>query len=198
MARTAAYDRDAALDAAMALFWDKGYHATSLKDLEAGLHMKPGSIYAAFTSKENLYLLALARYFEASRASFRAAMARADTPLTGLANHFRTFANLDPSDKARQACMVTKTLIDTRTTDPEIVAKAREYLGAMHQEFKSCFAQAIAQGALSQSSDPDRLARRYQANISALRLELARGAPDEDVIALAEDMAHEIEAMTLA
>ncbi|MDX1730552.1 MAG: helix-turn-helix domain-containing protein, partial [Aurantimonas coralicida] len=44
------YDRDAALDAALRLFWAKGYHATSLKDLEAALTMKPGSIYAAFQS----------------------------------------------------------------------------------------------------------------------------------------------------
>lgn len=55
MTRAAPYDRETALDAAMALFWDKGFHATSLKDLEAALAMKPGSIYAAFVSKENLY-----------------------------------------------------------------------------------------------------------------------------------------------
>ncbi|WP_417271315.1 TetR/AcrR family transcriptional regulator [Celeribacter sp.] len=198
MARAAPYDRDAALDAAMTLFWDKGYHATSLKDLEATLGMKPGSIYAAFTSKENLYLLALERYFEASRSSVRRAMAQAASPLAGLADHLRGFAKLPPHDKARQACMMTKTLIDTRTTDPAIVEKARAYLSAMQQEFSACFARAVAQGELPETSDPDRLARRYLANISALRLELARGASPEDVHALAEDMALEIEGMRIS
>ena len=33
MARAASYDRDTAIEAAMTLFWRKGYHATSLKDL---------------------------------------------------------------------------------------------------------------------------------------------------------------------
>ncbi|WP_417241350.1 TetR/AcrR family transcriptional regulator [Celeribacter sp.] len=195
MARAAPYDRDAALDAAMALFWDKGYHATSLKDLEATLAMKPGSIYAAFTSKENLYLLALERYFETSRSGIRAAMARAPSPLTGLANHFRGFARLAPHDTARQACMMTKTLIDTRTTDPAIVEQARGYLAAMQQEFSACFARAVAIGELPDTADPDRLARRYLANISALRIELARGAPPEDVLTLAEDMALEVEGL---
>ncbi|MGV8985829.1 MAG: TetR/AcrR family transcriptional regulator [Cypionkella sp.] len=61
MTRAAPYDRDTALNAAVSLFWNKGFHATSLKDLETTLHMNPGSIYAAFSSKENLYLLALER-----------------------------------------------------------------------------------------------------------------------------------------
>jgi len=61
MARAANYDRDVALAAALSVFWRKGYHATSLKDLETNLDMKPGSIYAAFESKENRYLLALER-----------------------------------------------------------------------------------------------------------------------------------------
>ena len=58
MARAAPYDRDATLDAAMSLFWERGYHATSLKDLEAALSMKPGSIYAAFKSTSWPTLLA--------------------------------------------------------------------------------------------------------------------------------------------
>jgi TetR/AcrR family transcriptional repressor of nem operon len=198
MPRAARYDRDAALDAAMTLFWDKGYHATSLKDLEATLNMKPGSIYAAFDSKGHLYLLALERYFEQSRAGFRAMMLRAQSPLTGLANHFRSYAQLAPKDKARQACMLTKTLIDTRTTEPAIVEKARDYMQAMQQEFSACFSRAITQGELAATADPNRLARRFQANIAALRLELARGAVADHVLTLAEDMAIEIEALRTA
>ena len=48
--------------------------------------MKPGSIYAAFSSKENLYLLALERYFARSRAGFRDQVARAALPLNALAD----------------------------------------------------------------------------------------------------------------
>lgn len=195
MTRAAAYDRDVALDAAMAVFWDKGYHATSLKDLEQALCMKPGSIYAAFTSKENLYLLALERYFDKSRAGFQGAMARARSPLFGLANHFRSYAMLCANDKARQACMLTKTLVDTRTTDPVIVERSRLYMDAMLSEFRVCFLQAIAQGELPKTADAGRLARRFQANITALRLEFARGTAADELRCLAEDMALEIEAL---
>lgn len=197
MTRAAAYDRDTALDAAMSLFWDKGYHATSLKDLEAALRMKPGSIYAAFSSKENLYLLAMERYFQASQKRLRAQLAHAESPLAALAALFRSYAGLSPQDAQRQACMLTKTLVDTRTTDPAIAEASRRYLDRMRAIFAEGFAAAQAAGELPDTADPARLARRFQANINALRLELHRGAPPQDITMLAEDMAREIEQLNI-
>ncbi len=195
MARTASYDRDAALEAAMTLFWRKGYHATSLKDLEAALQLKPGSIYAAFESKENLYLLALQRYFERSRQGFRDHMARASSPLEGLAGHFRSYADLAPEDASRQACMLTKTLVDTKTTDPKIAEATKTYLDYMREEFATAFEAARELGDLSPDADPDRLAVRFQANVTALRVELHRGSSTNAIQELSEDMAKEIEGL---
>ena len=198
MTRAAPYNRDAALESAMQLFWNKGFHATSLKDLEVALGMKPGSIYSAFSSKENLYLLALEKYFDESLAGFQASMDRAVSPLSGLADHFRSYTRLAPDDVARQACMLTKTLIDTRSTDPELLQHSRDYLLAMQCEFASAFARAIAQGELPKTANPERLARRFQANVSALRFELAKGVEAAEFAALAEDMATEIEQLKLS
>lgn len=193
MSRAAPYDRKVALDAAMALFWEKGFHATSLKDLEGALSMKPGSIYAAFTSKENLYLLALEQYFEKSRARFRNHMTQAETPLTGLADHFRSYARMRSGDMARRACMLTKTLVDTRATDPAIAAASQAYMSAMQKEFAAAFTAARDAGELPATIDPDRSARRYQANVTALRLALHQDMEATEFAQLAEDMASEIE-----
>jgi AcrR family transcriptional regulator len=195
MARAANYDRDGALDAAMTLFWRKGYHATSLKDLETALNMKPGSIYAAFDSKENLYLLAIERYFEASLKGFRAEMAKAATPLAGLAAQFQNYANLALEDSSRQACMLMKTVVDTVSTAPKIAAASKQYLDQMCVEFAESFEAARAAGQLPFDADPKRLARRFQANISALRVELLRGTPHDDISKLAADMAQETMAL---
>ncbi|WP_300029087.1 TetR/AcrR family transcriptional regulator [uncultured Roseobacter sp.] len=191
MARAANYDRDAALDAAMAVFWRKGYHATSLKDLESALDMKPGSIYAAFESKENLYLLAIERYFQASRKNFRAAMEEAETPMAGLAAQFQNYADLARDDPARRACMLMKTFVDTASTDPKIAHASQDYLNLMCAEFARGFEAARAAGELPQEADPHHLARRFQANISALRVELQRGTPRDVINRLAADMARE-------
>lgn len=191
MARAANYDRDAALDAAMTVFWRRGYHATSLKDLETALNMKPGSIYAAFTSKENLYLLAIARYFTASRQGFLAEMAKHKSPLAGLAAQFQNYVALAEGDPSRQACMLMKTLVDTKSTDPQLAEASRDYLDQMCGEFAQVFASARDAGEIAADADPMRLARRYQANITALRVELQRGTAKADIAALAADMARE-------
>ena len=46
----------------MRLFWQQGYDGTSLTDLTAAMDIRPASFYAAFNSKEALFLEALERY----------------------------------------------------------------------------------------------------------------------------------------
>lgn len=42
------FDRDAALDKAMNLFWRNGYEATSINDLTKAMEINPPSLYASF------------------------------------------------------------------------------------------------------------------------------------------------------
>ncbi|WP_238062442.1 helix-turn-helix domain-containing protein [Psychrobacter sp. Ps3] len=67
MSRTTLYTCRQALEHAIALFWQKGFHATSLKDIEHALDMRPGSIYAAFGNKDGLFQEALDYYASAWR-----------------------------------------------------------------------------------------------------------------------------------
>lgn len=66
MARTGrprGFDRDAALDAAMRLFWQHGYEGASLEALRKAMGgISAASFYAAYQSKEALYREALGRY----------------------------------------------------------------------------------------------------------------------------------------
>ena len=193
MKRATAYDRDIALDAAMNLFWERGFHATSWKDLEGVLNMKPGSIYAAFTSKENLYLLALERYFESNRSAFHAALEETASPLEVLADFYRSFARLADGHPAKQACMLMRTQVDTRSTEPVISAKTLEYMRSMQDEFAGAFEKAKELGEIAPDADAKRLARRFQANVTALRMELNMGSDHLAVEQLAEDMVQELE-----
>lgn len=57
------FDRHEALVKAMLLFWDKGYDGTSLSELMGVMKIKSPSLYAAFGSKEDLFLEALELYW---------------------------------------------------------------------------------------------------------------------------------------
>ncbi|XUY28862.1 TetR/AcrR family transcriptional regulator [Agrobacterium sp. rho-8.1] len=66
MARTGRpreFDRDKALDSALALFWEQGYEPTSLAQLKTGMgNISSASFYAAFGSKEGLFREVVERY----------------------------------------------------------------------------------------------------------------------------------------
>ena len=195
MKRAKPYDRDKALDAAMQLFWEKGYHATSLKDLEGALQMKPGSIYAAFGSKKALFLLTLERYFLLSKREFDEALGDAASPLATMAAHVRGYGALDVKDSRAQACMILKTFVDTRRTEPAIAEQTRTYIESMRSTFATGFEEAKRRGEIAQDADVRRLARRFQSYITMLRIELHQGSERDDVAALAEDFAHTIDAL---
>lgn len=62
MTREREFCEDKVLDAAMYLFWAKGYSGTSLQDLVEATGLKKPSIYNAFGNKRSLFGITLARY----------------------------------------------------------------------------------------------------------------------------------------
>ena len=60
--RPLSFDRDAALERAMHVFWERGYESASIADLTAAMGITPPSLYTAFGDKERLFLEAIERY----------------------------------------------------------------------------------------------------------------------------------------
>jgi AcrR family transcriptional regulator len=60
--RPLSFDRDAALDRAMHVFWEHGYEAASISELTSAMGITPPSLYTAFGDKEHLFLEAIERY----------------------------------------------------------------------------------------------------------------------------------------
>ena len=189
MARAQPYDREKALEAAQMLFWQKGYHATSIKDLQDALKMKPGSIYAAFSSKEALFGLTLDRYFEINRAQFQKHVLETDSPLQSLAQNLRVIASAKPEDSQCYACMLIKTVLGATSADRRIKNKANKYLDAMEEEMTKAFQKAKDVGELSSDADPKRLARQYQSDVTALKIEAHRGIEALELMVSAEERA---------
>ena len=60
--RPRGFDREAALEAAMRLFWSRGYETTSVSDLVAVMGITPPSLYGSFGDKKRLFMEAVDRY----------------------------------------------------------------------------------------------------------------------------------------
>jgi AcrR family transcriptional regulator len=64
MARPQEFDHQATIDAALAVFWDKGLHRTSVDDLLAASGLAKSSLYNAYGGKQALFEAAVGRYVE--------------------------------------------------------------------------------------------------------------------------------------
>jgi AcrR family transcriptional regulator len=62
MARPREFDEGKVIENVMAVFWDKGYEATTMQDLVKASGLLKGSLYGAFGDKQALYLAALRHY----------------------------------------------------------------------------------------------------------------------------------------
>src|SRR6516225_4107407 len=62
--RPRGFDEDAALEAAMRVFWEKSYEGATMADLTEAMGINRSSMYAAFGDKEALFRLVIARYRE--------------------------------------------------------------------------------------------------------------------------------------
>lgn len=64
MGRHREFDVEKALDAALCVFWRKGYEGASYADLTEAAGVERPALYSAFGNKEALFRRALARYYE--------------------------------------------------------------------------------------------------------------------------------------
>lgn len=62
MGRPRGFDEEAALDAAMRVFWTKSYEGATMADLTKAMGINRSSMYAAFGDKEALFRLVMDRY----------------------------------------------------------------------------------------------------------------------------------------
>ena len=195
MSRTTLYNRQEALDRAVKLFWHKGFHATSLKDIEQALDMRPGSIYAAFGNKDGLFQEALDHYAKASLTELERILAHHQSPLSGLAAFIRQLDGIRDKDLPSRACMLVKSLLELGAREQAALQKVEKLLTGMESRFAECFVEAQRLGELDAELDPLRLARRLQAEVMGLRAFAQRDVDSAAVRALAEDMAFSIEGL---
>jgi AcrR family transcriptional regulator len=76
MGRPREFDEDAALEAAMRVFWEKSYEGATMADLTEAMGINRSSMYAAFGDKESLFHRVMERYREGRMTHVRRALAK--------------------------------------------------------------------------------------------------------------------------
>ena len=195
MARKSLHNRTESLDRALDVFWKRGYHATSLKDLEKALGLHPGSIYAAFGSKDALYVEALDRYADLGQRDLERQLVRHPSAIDALAAYVRELGDLRLDRQPSRACMLTRSLLELYEAAPGLRQHAERHLAAMEAMFVGAFRHAIERGEIAPDRDPVRLGRRLQVDVMGLRSFALREGDAAALREVVEDIAADLEAL---
>lgn len=163
------YDRQEVIEKATNLFWEKGFHATSMRNIQEAIDLRPGSIYASFGSKEGLFKEALHYYASAGLEQLAANAKSSPSPLEALKTFIRN-AVTGTSSAPSNMCMLVKSVAElTENDNAELLAEAKQYLHSIEDAFTTLLAQAKEGGEIDTSKDPRRLARFLQMQLMGLR-----------------------------
>ena len=159
MARPKEFDPDAVLDRALALFWERGYEATSVADLVERLGVGRASLYATFGDKHALYLRALDRYVATRDLGPIALLSQPGPAIDAVRAVVRSYADLAASDRRRRGCFVVNTATERLPGDRAAARRVESRWDALEAALTEALRRAQAEGDLPPERDPRRTAR---------------------------------------
>jgi TetR/AcrR family transcriptional regulator, transcriptional repressor for nem operon len=153
MGRSKSFDEEAVLDQALQLFWERGYEATSLSDLEAHLGLGRQSLYNTFGDKHELFLKALQRYRQHFGEAAVAGLNAPDAGLDAIRDFFRWSVDFLTHSGPRRGCMIVNTIAELGPQDPDALLHCTHAREVLERSFRRALTGAKARGEVSRNLD---------------------------------------------
>lgn len=166
------FDRDAALDKAMRLFWERGYEGTSVGDLAEALGIGKPSLYAAFGHKEQLFYEALDLYVR----TYGPELGDVATARGAIESLLRSDAETYTDPSIPSGCMIVLAAAVGPPQNAEVRAHLAMLRNASTGSFASRIRKGIADGDVPEGADADAMAQFYTTVLNGLALQARDGA----------------------
>jgi TetR/AcrR family transcriptional repressor of nem operon len=181
MGRHKSYNREVVLGRAMRLFWERGFHAASTRDLAQAMGINVYSLYAEFGSKEGLYEAALERYDRTVVAGHFSRLEQSEAGLDTVRAVLRSFAAAATPDNPLLGCLATNAMIEQAPSGPASRDQGAAYLERLTGAFRNALENAVAVGDLEPGAPVDALAGFLAASLLGVFV-LLRSGGDPEVI----------------
>lgn len=161
------FDIDVATRDAMEVFWEKGFHATSLPDLIKKMRLTRGSIYKAYDDKRAIYVAALDIYVEEKLAAFEQDFARKDKR-SAIRDVLRRAARNSARNDGQKGCFVTAATVEMLPDDAEVAGR----VAALYHGLEGLFTDAIdtgkRDGSITSKASSAALAKFFVATVEGM------------------------------
>lgn len=118
MARCVEFNESEKIDAAMNVFWEKGYNATSMQDLVDAMQINRSSLYNTFGDKHNLFLKCLTSYFDNAMLELKEKVALEKSAKQALINIIRDKVSWIVD--CEKGCLGMKTIFEIAPEDLQV------------------------------------------------------------------------------
>jgi TetR/AcrR family transcriptional regulator, transcriptional repressor for nem operon len=161
------------LDAAMRVFWHRGFRATTTRDLERALGLGQSSISRAFGTKAELADAALARYVEHLEASLIKPLRDGPEGLGAIDRFLAELSEWHCADGGR-GCLVGRLMCEGAQAEPRIAARVGSYRAVLRSAIDAALERAVEAGE-TLAGDPEERRNLVVAIVLGLNLAVQAG-----------------------
>jgi len=149
MARTRQFDERQALVSAMLVFWEKGYEATSIQDLEQAMGLNRTSIYNAFGNKRAIFNSVMTCYKESVMSSLLAELDSTPNVREGVRRLLNGALNIHFDEDNPGGCLVVLSVLESEQHDAESRAAMQQTFQDLKSALQDRLSRAKKAGELS-------------------------------------------------
>lgn len=177
MVRLREFDEEKALDAAMQLFWEKGYEATSLSDLTAKMGISRPSLYAAYGDKKELFESALRKYARSHAAYVRARLQSSSSVKESFRSYFDGVVEEAYEGGKNRGCFCINTMVELAPHEEIFAILTREHQMYLSVLFQETIERGKQTGELDAAADAKALAQALVVSLIGLTV-LLKSRPE--------------------
>jgi Transcriptional regulator len=156
MPRVKSYNQNDVLEKAMNVFWENGYEATSVRQLEKEMGINQFSIYASFSDKRNLFIESMHQYRNFVKSHVFHNLLKPDAGVADILKFLNDFSERVNSQKFDRGCLIVNTVAEVGSKDALIFEVTRQYFEFVRTMFREILSRSGEAGELSPNVDVEK------------------------------------------
>ncbi|MBQ0216436.1 TetR/AcrR family transcriptional regulator [Alcaligenes faecalis] len=171
--RTKEFEPDEIADAAMRVFWQRGYAATSIQDLVEGTGLSRSSLYSTFESKQGLYQQALNRYSIVTAGNIEL-LSGSGSPKAQIRKLLVSVVEDELNDPQRRGCLAANATLELAGQDEAVAEWVAHNFQRLHKALEKLIRHGQQAGEIASDKNPRALANFFVSTMQGLRV-LSKG-----------------------
>lgn len=157
MPRAKQFCEEETLKKAVELFWEKGFHATSMQDLVSHLGINRASLYDTYGGKEELFDKAFAQYRKSASDWLEELFNKEPSVKLGFKRLFETAIEEATTDSCRKGCFVVNTATELIPGNSKIETVLLDHKEYVEKLFSSYVQKGIDDGEIVSSKSAEEI-----------------------------------------